>query len=80
MAHGQIETVLILESHAVIITKGLLVQISEQMERLDAYVGTFQAAFEKRSKILQAVGMNFAACIFNGVVNNFMLKLIEPFI
>lgn len=45
---------------AIIKPESLLVQIAEEMKRIDANVGSFQAALEKRPEILDPVSVNLA--------------------
>src|SRR5438270_9145670 len=54
--------------------KCLLIYVSEKMKRFYSNVGTSETAFEKRPKILKAVGMHPTAHIFFGVVNHVMNK------
>jgi hypothetical protein len=45
---------------ALVVAKRLLVQIAEQVERLDADVGSFQAALQQRPEILDSVRVDVA--------------------
>lgn len=50
--------------------EGLLVQIPEQVERLDRYVGAVQGPFEQAPEVLAAVRVDRAVHVTLGVVND----------
>jgi hypothetical protein len=52
LANRQIEAVFIAEAHAIIVPESLLVQIAEQLERLDRNVCPIDSPLEQRPKIL----------------------------
>ena len=58
--HGKVEAFGV--SHlAVVVAIGLFVQIAEQVERLDADIGSAdQAAFQQAPEVLQTVGVDIA--------------------
>jgi len=59
LVHYHLETLIIrnevLLSGPVVVAEYLLIKVTKQMERFDANVGAFQAALEKRPKVLKAV-------------------------
>ena len=77
LADSQVETILVLESHAVIITEGLFVQIAEKVERLNRNIRAVNTTFQEAPEILKLVRMDLPAHILYGVVHDFMLKFIE---
>src|SRR5712692_3073319 len=60
---------------ALIKAKHLLVQIAEQMERLDAHVGALDATLEQRPKVFDPVHMDAAFCVFLCVVDHVVCVL-----
>ena len=60
LADGKIEPLSIIHAFAIVIAEHLLIEISEQVERLDRNVGSLQAALEQGPEVLQSVGVNFA--------------------
>jgi len=54
---------------ALVISKRLLIQVTEQMERLDTDVSAFDAALEQRPKILDSVGVDVALHVSFGMVH-----------
>ena len=67
LAHGQIESVLIVEAHAVIIAEGLLIQIPEKVERLNRNVCALQATLQEAPKVLQTIRVDFTPCMLYSV-------------
>jgi hypothetical protein len=57
---------------AVVVAKGLFVQVSEQMERLDTDIGAFQPTLQKRPEFLIYVRMDIAVDVAFGVVDHLM--------
>src|SRR6266852_1303963 len=57
---------------ALIVAERLLVEVTEQMERLDADVCAFQAALEQRPEILDPVRMDVALDVLLGVIHKLM--------
>jgi hypothetical protein len=57
---------------ALVISERLLIEIAEQMERLDADVGSFQAALQQRPEILDAIRVNIAANVLFGMIHKLM--------
>ncbi len=58
----------------------LLIEVAEQMKRLDTDVGSIQTTLEQRPKVFQPVGVNLAVYVLDGVVDHLVLKLIESFV
>ncbi len=48
----------------------LLVEVAEEMERLDADVGAFDVAFQERPEVFEPVGVDLAARVGFGVVDD----------
>ena len=65
---------------AIVVAKHLLIRIAEQMERLHADIRALQFALNQRPEVLQAVGVDVAANVFDGVVDDLMLEFIETFV
>ena len=53
-----------------IVPEGLLVNISEQVEGLNANIGAFDGPFQEAPEVLNPVGVNFASDVGFGVVDN----------
>jgi hypothetical protein len=54
---------------ALVVSECLLIQITEQVERLDADVGSFQAALQERPEILDSVRVNVAVYVLFRVIH-----------
>ncbi len=83
LAHGDIETVSIFQWLAVIalaeiVAEHLLIEVAEQVEGFHADIGSVEPALNQLPEILQAVGVDAAANVFNGVVNYLMLEFVQP--
>ena len=50
------------------------------MERLNAHVGSMYTTLQEAPEIFQTVRVDFAPDVFNGVVHDFMLEFVKPFI
>src|SRR5688572_22322223 len=57
---------------AIVETEALFVQIAEQMERLDGYVGATDGSLQQRPEVFAAVRMNLPVNVRLGMVNNLM--------
>jgi len=55
---------------ALVETKRLLIQIPEQVERLNINVCAFDGAFEQRPEIFHAVRVNMPVDVAHGVINH----------
>ena len=64
----------------IVVAKGLLVNVTKQVERLDGDVGSVQAPFQETPEVLQAIRVNIAANILNGVVHSLMLKVVKAIV
>jgi len=62
----------------IVVTKRLLVEVAEQMKRLDTHIGSVNSAFLKAPVVLKAIGVNFPVYVGHGMVDNLMLELVEP--
>lgn len=60
---------------ASVVPEGLFVQIAEQVERLDADVGSMQLALYQRPEVLHRVRVNIALGVFNSMVNYLMREV-----
>jgi hypothetical protein len=65
---------------AIIEPEGLFIEVAEQVKRFDRNIGAVQTAFQKRPEIFAAISMDVAANIFDGMVNDFMLELVQAVI
>jgi hypothetical protein len=66
------EAVVVVHILTVVVTERLFVQVAKQVERLDADVGSFQAALKQRPKIFDAVGMYVSANVLFGMIDDLM--------
>ena len=65
----------------VVETERLLVQISEQMERLDTHVGPLNGSLEERPEVLAAIGVDLAINVALGVVDDLVRVVsVESFV
>jgi hypothetical protein len=71
----------VIRGGAVVVQKRLLIQIAEQLERLNAHIRSVDAALEKAPVVLQPVGVNLSIDIGDCVVNDLMdVFPVEPII
>jgi hypothetical protein len=80
LTDSQVEAICIIQLLAVVIAKRLLINIAEQVERLDANVCSVQTALEQAPEIFHGIGMHVSVDVLNGVVNHLVLKLSESLI
>jgi len=66
---GEASAVIVL---AFVVAERLFVQIAEQMERLNTYVGSFQSALQQRPEILNSVRVDIAVYVAFGVIDYLM--------
>ena len=59
---------------AEVVAEHLFVKIAEQMERLDADVGSFQSALEEAPEVFESVGVNLSVNVLFGMVNDLVLE------
>ena len=57
---------------AIVVAIGLLVQIAEQMERLDADIGSVDAALEQAPEVFQSVSVDLPVNVLDGVIDDLM--------
>jgi hypothetical protein len=57
---------------ALVEPEALLVQVAEQVERLDGYVGAFDGALQEAPEVLAAIGMHVPVNVALGVVDHVM--------
>jgi hypothetical protein len=57
---------------AVVVAEGLLIEIAEQVERLNADVGSLDGSLEQAPEILQTVGVDATVNVSFGVVDELM--------
>jgi hypothetical protein len=80
--HGnrQAEALPVIHALAVVEPKGLLIDVAEQVKRLDRNIGATERPLEQAPEILKPLGMNFAVHIRYCLVNHFVLNLVKAFI
>ena len=66
------EAVCIVHTDAVVVTKGLLIEVAEEMERFNAHIGSADAALQQAPEVFQTVGMDLPVDVFNCMVDNLM--------
>src|ERR1017187_2210912 len=77
LAHRKDEAVTV--GHVPIVEAvNFFVEVPEQVEGLDADIGSLQGPLQKTPEILKPVCVDAAVRILNGVVNHLMLKFIKP--
>jgi hypothetical protein len=53
-----------------VVPEGLLIEVTEKMERLDTHVGSADAALEKTPEVLKAIGVNLPVDELDSMVND----------
>src|ERR1700676_5594425 len=66
------ESSAIVQVFTMVVTEGLLIEIAEQMERLDTNVSTFEPSLGKRPKVFNAVRMDIAVNVALCVIDHLM--------
>ncbi len=61
---------------AVVVSERLFVYIAKQVERLNADVGSTQAALQQTPEVFQTVRVNLSAHVLFGVVDDFVNVLV----
>jgi hypothetical protein len=78
MTHSHLKTVPVANEvvllGAIVVAKHLFVQIAEQVERLNVYVGAFQSALEQAPEVFQPIGVNLPINVGLSMVDNLMLE------
>jgi hypothetical protein len=59
---------------AKVVAENLFVKVAEQMEWLDANIGSLQLALEQTPEVFESVGVNLPVNVPLGVVDNLMLE------
>src|SRR5436305_15075345 len=59
-------------SRTVVITKYLLIEVTEKMERFNGNIGAFQSALYEAPEVFQPVRMNLPVNVLFGMVNDSM--------
>src|SRR5579864_9344329 len=54
----------------IVVTKYLLIEVTEKMERFNGNIGAFQSAFYEAPEIFQTVRVNLPVNVFLGMVND----------
>ena len=86
MTHGHLKTVTIANEMvflgAIVIPEYLLIQVAEQVERLDVDVRSLESAFEQTPEVFEAVGMNLPINVAFSMVNRLVSEglVIQPLI
>jgi hypothetical protein len=70
--HGRFKPRLVVHILAVVVAKRLLIEVTEEMERLNTHIGSIDAALEQTPEVLKAIGMNPPVDVLHGMVNNLM--------
>src|SRR5260370_12881235 len=78
MRGNMLETKSIVSQFPKVVPEYLLVQIPEQMERLNADVGAFELALEQAPEILQSICVNLSVNVLFGMVNHLVLESFFP--
>src|ERR1700724_1484652 len=65
---------------AVVEPEGLLIQVAEEVERLDADVGSFDRALEERPEVFQIVGVDLALGVAFGMVDDLVDIVLAEFV
>ncbi len=66
----------VIQVRAMVVPEHLLIEIPEQMKRLNIHVGPFQSALEQAPEILQTVCMHLPVNIALGMVNRFVNEVL----
>src|SRR5665213_176481 len=61
---------------AVVVAKSLFIQITEQVVRFDAHVGTIQAALQETPEVLHTVRVDVAANVLFSMIDDLMNELL----
>lgn len=70
--YGFAKSVRIAHFSAVVVTEYLLIQVTEQVKRLDADIGSVRATLQETPEVLQSVCVYVTANVFNGMVYHFV--------
>jgi hypothetical protein len=75
-AHGKVKASKIVPPSAVVEAKDLFRKVSVKMKRFNGNISTGQIALHQRPEVFEAIGVNFAANIFNGMIDRLMNVLL----
>src|SRR6266571_4302554 len=75
MLHRFHKTVPVVHVHAVVVTKRLLIQVAEQVKRLNANVGAADSALEQAPEVFQTVCVNPAIYILSRVIYDLVREI-----
>src|SRR5712664_3594390 len=80
MTHSHMKTVAVANEMvflgAIVVAEHLLVEVSEQVERLDVDVCSLESALEKAPEVFQPVGVNLSVNVAFGMVNRLVNKVL----
>lgn len=66
---------------AVVVTEDLLIEVTEQMKRLHAHIGSIDAAFQEAPEVLDTIGMDASVDVGLGVVDHHVdIHRIKPLV
>ena len=72
LRENRIEAVRVTHILPVVVPEGLLIEVTEEMERLNTYVGTTDAALQQRPEVLKAVGVDATVDVLDSMIHNLM--------
>ena len=76
---SHIETISIIEIFTGVKTEGLLIEVTEKMERFDADISSLDAALQKAPVVFEPVGVDVLDCVGFGMVDDAMNVLgVQP--
>ena len=76
----QSEAAVVVHVFALVETETLFIEIPEQVEWFNTHVRPVDAALQQTPEILKPVGVNVSVHVGYRVVNNLMLKFVQPFV
>ncbi len=80
MTHRHLKTVAVANEvvflGAIVIPEHLLIQVAEQVKRLDIYVSALQSAFEQAPEVFKSVGVDLSVNVAFGMVNRLVSKIL----
>jgi hypothetical protein len=82
MLHSQLKAVAIANEMiflgAIVVAEHLLIQVAEQVKRLNCYVCALQSALEQAPEVFKTIRMNLSINIRLGMVDNLMRETVIP--
>jgi hypothetical protein len=77
----QLEATTVVHSLSVIVAESLLIDVAEQVVWLDTYISAMQPALQETPEVLDSIGVNVTADVFDGVVDDRVIVVfIQPVI